>query len=296
MALAIGAWIGILGTHITGEALGWLRYAPGLSMSPFGGGRVSPSWVAWTMGAGGVIAALVLSMYGYIIHRWREREAQIKAANALIRRYVPAQLADRILSGEHREGDRHERRNLTVFFSDIQGFTETSDRLEAERLSDLLNEYLTEMSAIAAEHGGTIDKFVGDAIMIFFGAPEATDDRDHALRAVRMALAMQARMRDLNRAWYESGIQTPFRIRVGINTGTATVGNFGSTARMDYTAVGNHVNLAARLEARCAPGGILISHSTWGLVHDAIPCVGKGEIKVKGLHYPIKVYEVVMEG
>jgi adenylate cyclase len=175
-----------------------------------------------------------------------ETKEVLQRGNALIRRYVPSQLADRLLSREHAE-DGHERRTLTIFFSDVQDFTETADQLEAEDLSRLLNEYLSEMVAIVEEHGGTVDKFIGDALMVLFGAPMETTQKEDAVRAVRMALAMQARLRDLGHKWWNEGIQAPFRARMGINTGLASVGNFGSTARMDYTAIGNQVNLAARV-------------------------------------------------
>jgi adenylate cyclase len=107
------------------------------------------------------------------------------------------------------------------------------------------------MTAIAGRFGGTIDKFMGDAIMIFFGAPVATHDEDHALRAVRMAMAMQGRMKELQRRWEKHGIIEPFQVRMGINTGVASVGNFGAPGRMDYTAIGRQVNLAARLQVNC---------------------------------------------
>lgn len=289
---AVAAFVLGVGFQIVMEQLRLIPYAHFLAGSPFTSGTIDRLWMAWALGAGAFTTAVMIVLGFYVIQRWREREAQLEVANRLIRRYVPSQLADRILAGQHHESIGYERRNLTIFFSDIKGFTETADQLEAEKLSELLNEYLSEMSEIANKYGGTVDKFVGDAIMIFFGAPMATNDRDHALRAVCMAMEMQERMHELNRKWYKSGIQTPFQIRVGINTGMANVGDFGSRDRMDYTAIGNQVNLAARIEARCDPGKIMISHSTWGLVHDEIACIQKGEIEVKGIHYPIKVYEI----
>ncbi|MCP5056079.1 MAG: adenylate/guanylate cyclase domain-containing protein [bacterium] len=110
--------------------------------------------------------------------------------------------------------------------------------------------------------------------MIFFGAPEATSDRGHALRAVRMSLAMQRRMSELREKWYTDGIQTPFRIRIGINTGVASVGDFGSEGRTAYSAIGNQTNLTARIQDYCEPGKVLISHTTWALVKDQISCEG----------------------
>ena len=128
--------------------------------------------------------------------------------------------------------------------------------------------------------------------MVLFGAPGSAHVPEHAVRAVEMALAMQVRTADLARKWFDEGLEAPFRVRVGINTGPASVGSFGSAGRMDYTAIGNQVNLAARIQTQCPPGSVLISHSTWGLVKDHTDCTAMGEIAVKGIHYPVKVYEV----
>lgn len=185
------------------------------------------------------------------------------------------------------------RVKLTIFFSDIKGFTETTDRMEPEEMSELLNHYLTEMCTIALKHGGTIDKFIGDAIMVFFGAPVATDDKDHALRCVRMAWEMQERMKSLREEWECKGIEAPFSIRVGVNTGYATVGSFGSPERLDYTAIGGQVNLASRLETNSEPGKILISYSTNALIQDEFETESKDEIMVKGIPRPVKTFEVI---
>jgi adenylate cyclase len=212
-----------------------------------------------------------------------------------LKRYLPPQLVDSIVKGEKHVTFENERRKLTIFFSDIKGFTETTDSMEAEELSLLLNEYLTEMTKIAHQHGGTIDKFIGDAIMIFFGAPESTTEKDQALRCVKMAIEMQNKMTDLKQKWFNSGIEYPLEIRIGINTGTATVGNFGAEDRLSYTAIGGQVNLASRLEGLCNPGGILISHSTWANVEEKIPCKVRGKVKVKGINREILVYDVELK-
>ena len=116
-----------------------------------------------------------------------------------------------------------------------------------------------------------------------------TNDRDHAVRAVQMAVEMQNRMQTLRQKWLRDGFEQPFEIRIGINTGQASIGNFGSKGRMDYTAIGRQVNLAARLQAYCRPGKILISHSTWVLVQEHVSCTPQGEIQVKGFHGSSKV-------
>ena len=165
--------------------------------------------------------------------------------------------------------------------------------MESEDLTQLLNHYLTEMSKIALQYGATIDKYVGDAIMMFFGDPESRGVKEDALACVAMALAMQKRIGELAGAWRDAGIETPLRCRIGIHTGYCTVGNFGSEDRMDYTIVGGAVNLASRLEHEAPPGGVLISYETFAHVKDEIHCEPRGEIRVKGLAYPVATYGVI---
>jgi class 3 adenylate cyclase len=287
-----------IATTIASEA-GWMPYAPALSSSPFEHGTLHASWLRTL---GGATFVLMLAAYGilyFIIDRWHDREDQLAQmtdqlgrANELISRYVAQQVAEQIQRGNYEAIDRQYRRRLTLFFSDIKGFTDVADRVEPEELSEILNEYFAEMTAIAQRFGGTIDKFMGDAIMIFFGAPVATRDDENALRAVRMAMEMQAQMAELQGRWEKRGVVDPFEVRVGINTGVASVGNFGAPGRMDYTAIGRQVNLAARLQVSCKPGKILMSHATWVLVRDQIACEPQGEIQVKGIRDAVKVYEV----
>ena len=180
-----------------------------------------------------------------------------------------------------------------VFFSDIAGFTETADKLDSEDLTDLFNHYLTEMSEIALDHGATIDKYVGDAIVIFFGDPEIRGVKEDALACVRMAIAMRERMLQLQEIWLSAGIEKPLECRIGINTGYCTVGNFGSEAYMDYTIIGVAVNLASRLESAATPGQVLVSYETYAHVKDKICCEARGKIEVKGITYPVATYRVV---
>jgi class 3 adenylate cyclase len=218
---------------------------------------------------------------------------QMESAQEILSRYVAPQFARKIFEGGVEDVGQHQRRKLTLFFSDIADFTVAADRLEAEALAWLLNDYLDEMVTIALAHGGTVAQITGDGMFIFYGAPEATNDTDQALRCVGMAIAMQKRMRELSAKWSAKGIDEPLRIRCGINTGVVTVGGFGAKGRREYTAIGLQTNLAARLEAACEPGQILISHATWSLVGTQIPCTEKGAISVKGYSRPISTYQVV---
>ena len=164
-----------------------------------------------------------------------------------ISRYLSPQIYKSIFSGQKDVTIHTERKKLTIFFSDIKDFTATAERLQPEQTTQLLNEYFTEMSAIALRHGGTVDKFVGDAMLIFFGDPESKGEAEDAKACIRMALDMQHRLAELNIQWRNNGMQHPFGVRMGINTGFCNVGNFGSADRMDYTIIGAEANLAARL-------------------------------------------------
>jgi class 3 adenylate cyclase len=284
-SVGIASFFAVIAGTTFAERMGWIPYAPVFLEAPYGGGKIHGFWLTWGLNASTGLVTAVLIFVG--------TTARLRRATALIRRYVPAQLAEQILSGAHTGGAHPERRKLVIFFSDVVGFTQAADQMEAEDLSALLNEYLSEMAAIAEGFGATVNQFVGDGIMAFFGAPEATNDRDHALRAVRMSLAMQVRMGELGQKWFAEGVQTPFRIRIGLNTGVASVGDFGSAGRTTYSAIGNQTNVTARIQDHCEPGKVLISHTTWALVKDRVPCTERGEIEVKGLHYPVRIYEVV---
>jgi class 3 adenylate cyclase len=222
-----------------------------------------------------------------------QKHRELEALSSKLAKYLSPQVYASIFEGRQEVKLASQRKKLTVFFSDIAGFTETTDRMESEDVTQLLNQYLTEMSRVALEHGATIDKYVGDAIMIFFGDPETRGVKQDALACVRMAIAMQERMQELGTTWRDSGIETPISCRIGIHTGYCTVGNFGSEDRMDYTIVGGAVNLASRLEHEAPPGGILISYETYAQVKDEIRCEEMGRIQVRGIGHPVATYRVV---
>lgn len=224
--------------------------------------------------------------------RLREAHEALERGNRLISRYVPPQLVEQISQGHCREAIKPERKRLTIVFSDIEGFTTASDQVEAEDLASSLNEYLSEMTNIADRYGATVNQLLGDGMMIFFGAPTATNDRDHALRAVRMSAEMQNRLAEMHLEFASRGLGQGFKVRIGINTGFASVGDFGSEGRKMYSAIGVQTNLAARIQSHCPPGEVLLSHSTWSLIKDEIDCESRGDIRAKGIHQPIPVYQV----
>jgi len=186
-----------------------------------------------------------------------------------------------------------QRKRITVFFSDIQGFSGLAEELDDKVLTDLLNTYLEEMARIATRHKGTIDKFIGDALMVIFGDSESEGVKADCLRAVSMAIEMRRKMKELKSRWYDQGIKHDLQIRMGINTGFCTVGTFGTSAYRDYTVLGYNVNFASRLEAAANPGEILISQESYSLVKDTVICRDSGEIMFKGVSQTMKVYQVV---
>ena len=209
-----------------------------------------------------------------------------------ISRYLAPQIYKSIFSGERDVIIHTERKKLTIFFSDIKDFTATTERLQPEEITSLLNEYFTEMSAIALKHGGTVDKFIGDAILIFFGDPETRGTQEDARACLRMAMDMQRRLSELNAKWRAAGVEHPFRVRMGINTGFCNVGNFGSVDRMDYTIIGAEANLAARLQAVAEPGQIVISYETYALVREVVAARALASISMKGISREVVPYAI----
>ena len=222
-----------------------------------------------------------------------ERTAELVALSAKLAKYFSPQVYDSIFSGELDVTIQTQRKPLTVFFSDLQGFTELTERLEPEILTELLTQYLTEMSNIAIRWGGTIDKFIGDAILVFFGDPVSKGNREDAVACVSMALEMLEKLESLRHFWREKGVARPLKVRIGIHSGVCTVGNFGSEDRLDYTVIGNGVNLASRLESNSDSNKILISEDTFLLVKKHIICKEREAITVKGISHPVQTYEVV---
>jgi adenylate cyclase len=207
-------------------------------------------------------------------------------------RYLSREIYQSIFEGRQDAGIGCSRKKLTVFFSDIVGFVSKTEGMESEDLTFILNGYLNRMADVVSKYGGTLDKFIGDAVLVFFGDPETTGVPEDAVSCVRMALEMKNAISELNQAWLAKGIRHGFEVRMGITTGFSTVGNFGSDVRMDYTIIGNQVNLANRLQAAAQPGEILIGQETWLLIKDKFSCVAKEPIQVKGFDRQIQTYAV----
>ena len=247
-----------------------------------------------------LLAYIVVSLFSYCYEFLRENDHNemrtakktVEHMSEKLSRYLSPQIRDEIFSGKTDAKIDSSRKELTFFFSDIVDFTETTDHLESEALAELLNNYLDEMSQIALKYKATIDKFIGDAIVAFFGAPESLGVKKDAIQCVKMALEMRERMRVLREIWALKGISAPFHIRMGINTGYCTVGNFGCHDRMDYTVIGTQVNLAARLEKKAETDQILISHQTYMLIRDEICCIKVADMNFKGIGFAVPSYQV----
>lgn len=255
-----------------------------------------------------IVAVLATTLYvsvvGFYAHQQARTLMQVKtqiqnqreqsiALSHKLSKYLSPQVWQSIFTGERDVRLETQRKKLAIFFSDIKGFTELSEEMEPEALTELLNNYFNEMSELALRYGGTIDKFVGDSIMIFFGDPTSRGQKEDAFACVSMAIEMRKHMKILRQKWRSQGIKTPLEIRMGLSTGYTTVGNFGAENRMDYTIIGKEVNLASRLESLAEPGEILVSYEMFSLIKDRVMCRDKGEITVKGFAKPVPIYEVV---
>ena len=221
-----------------------------------------------------------------------EKSRQLEDLATKLAKYLSPQIYQSIFSEAPGQSKAHARKNLTVFFSDIVQFTDLSDTLEPERLAVVINSYLSEMASIALECGGTVDKFIGDAVLIFFGDPDSDGEIEDALKCLEMAIRMQLRVSELQKYWQKQGVSRGLHVRMGITTGYCTVGNFGSEQRLDYTVLGSPVNLAARLQAMAEPDTILIDEATHSLVGEQVDCQKADQIMPKGFTRTVQVYQV----
>ncbi|UCG38637.1 MAG: adenylate/guanylate cyclase domain-containing protein, partial [bacterium] len=266
-ALAALALMAVLG------AASWLLFVSiGLWVS------ISPSVIA-------VVLVYGAQGGGAFLHE-RRRKRQIRRA---FKFYVSPQVVEEVIAHPEKLVLGGVRRDLTIMFTDLAGFTALSERLSPERVAEILNRYLTAMSGIVMRNGGTVDKFIGDAVMACWGAP--LEDPYQAWQACQAALEMQEEMVRLREGMNASG-GPPISMRIGIHSGPAVVGNMGSTERFDYTAIGDNVNLASRLEGVNKLYGtqVILSSSTVGHLDDGMPLRYVDRIRVTGRTEPIDIF------
>ena len=217
---------------------------------------------------------------------------KLRSLSSQLSKYVSSEVTQSIMDGKTEAVIKSSRKMLSVFFSDIVGFSKKTELLEPEDMTLLLNKYFDGMESIIRKYNGTLDKYMGDAIMVFFGDPTTKGAKEDALSCVRMAMEMQTQIHDLSGEWDEHGMDIALQIRVGIFTGYCTVGNFGSEEHMDYTIIGNPVNAASRVESAAAPGEVLVSHKTWSFINEYVEGAEMNAIVVKGFQDPLRVYRV----
>ena len=238
--------------------------------------------------------ALLLTFIAITVYRFFTEERQRQYTRRAFQQYVSPEVVEQIMRNPQVLQFGGELRNLTVLFSDIRDFTTFTEKNDPQLVVQMLREYLTEMTRIVIEEGGTLDKYIGDAVMAEFGAPIAYPD--HALRGCRAALRMAAEVERLTAKWTAEG-REPFRIGLGVNTGNMVVGNLGSEQLFDYTVIGDEVNLGARLESLNkdyqTDKHIIISEGTYEAAGTAIEVRQLGEVKVKGKTRPVVVYELL---
>lgn len=237
------------------------------------------------------IIIIVVAVFGVLAYRFINEEREKEALRHSLESYLPPTLVKRMMVRPETMFEV-QKRELTILFSDIKSFTTYSAPMAPDQIQQFLSEYFSAMVDIVFRYEGTVDKYIGDGLMVFFGAPEPQPD--HAIRCVKAAIDMQKKCRELKEQWIARGL-FPLRIRIGINTGEVVAGNFGTPKKLSYTVLGSDVNLANRLESNAPVEGIMISRRTYELVKDVIPTVPHEPILVKGLDTPVEVYTVPVE-
>lgn len=265
-------------------------------------------WPAWRGGAAGEMGALALVVLfalaaALLSHRQKvqleqareeiaQRADQHAALAERLARYLPPAVHRVAFEQESGTVSGSHRRWLTVCFADLAGFTALTDVAESEEVVAMLDDFYTAMAEAALARGGTLDKFIGDAVMVFFGEPGSQGRDKDAQACIAMAADMQARFARLRQRWLGGGISRDLGLRIGVHSGWCTVGSFGKAARMEYTVIGATVNAASRLESAAVPGQILLSRNTWLLLgREVHQCRRLGPITAKGFAAPIDVFE-----
>jgi adenylate cyclase len=242
----------------------------------------------WFFGPALGLAGSWAAAFGMRLLDSREQRLLLESA---LNRYFSPSLTSRVLA-EKKVDLMPVVKELTILFVDISGFTSWSSDKSPELVHVFLTDYLESMSSILFKHGGTIDKFMGDGILAFFGDP--LDQTDHAERALRAAIDMQSRAREIREVWLDTA-GMDFKIRIGVNTGPAIVGNLGSLTRIEYTVIGAAVNLGQRMESNAPPGGVLVSESTWAKTRNAFRFGEVLSVKAKGYEAPVTAYVLQLE-
>jgi adenylate cyclase len=234
---------------------------------------------------------IIVAVFGVLVFRFINEEREKEATRRSFESYLPSSVVKRQLA--HPESIFEvQKKELTIMFTDIKSFTTYSSTMTPDQIQEFLAEYFDAMVQIVFKYEGTVDKYIGDGLMVFFGAPEPQPD--HAIRAVNAAIEMQKKCRELKEKWVKKGL-FPLKIRIGINTGEVVVGNMGTPKKLAYTVLGSDVNLANRLESNAPVEGIMISRRTFDLLQGHVQTLPHDPVLVKGLSTPIEVYTVPVD-
>jgi adenylate cyclase len=250
-------------------------------------------WWSYDIPTSAPLLLFAVSATTFLVSRAISMESRADRVAGALQRYLSPQMLKSIVDLDHEIDLSTRRKELTILFVDIKGFTTMSETVEVEYLEGFLNDFLEAMTSAIFDCHGTVDKFLGDGLLAFFGDPIELEN--HALAAICAAEQMHKEMKRLNEKWSATGIPEfadGMQIRIGINTGMVVVGNVGSPRRMEYTVIGSAVNVASRLEQAAPPGKVLVSARTYSLARDYLTCKAPETIRVKGVERPITVCEI----
>ncbi|MDP3980261.1 MAG: adenylate/guanylate cyclase domain-containing protein [Chlamydiota bacterium] len=284
----LGVLLGVLAAGIASLAIFFLYAAVSYMVFYY-----SSVWLPLVVPSVTIITAyLFSSSYHFVVH-----ERQRRTVKKAFQRFVSPSVLKNILDDPEALRLGGDQRNVTILFSDIRSFSSYCEKRSPEEIVLILNEYFDAMTNIVLEEGGTLDKYMGDGLMAIFGAPRGEAPENHAKKALRTALRMQQQMKSLQQKWVMEG-KEPFTIGIGMHTGRVLVGNIGSRALMHYTAIGDEVNLASRVEGQTREfkKDILITHATYLLVKNFFDCEVLGEVTVKGRETPVTLYALKLDG
>jgi class 3 adenylate cyclase len=272
---------------------GVLPYGPMFASSPFGSGRISPLYYVGTILLVMTIFLLMLVLVAYIFKRWRDRERKVAEMTDLLKkmfgRYLSTEVMNTMIENPLALEMGGERRSVTIMMTDLRGFTALSERLEPERVVQLLNGYFEVMVEEVLKYNGTINEFIGDALLVVFGAPQEMPDR--AEMAIACAIAMQNAMGRVNAENRQNGLPE-LEMGIGLNETEVVVGNIGSSKRSKYAVVGSGVNMTSRIESYTVGGQILISESVRRQAEGLLRVDAQREVLPKGAETPLKIYEI----
>ncbi len=293
VSFALASWAIVIGYNIAGEQIGLFPYAVALTDPPFANGRIDPLWVVFSLGSGGIVVVWTLLLCGYVVHRWRKREAQVTELSEFLKktfgRYISKEVMKTLIEKPDAVRLGGEKRRVTMMMTDLRGFTPLSERMDPQQVMALLNRYFNVMMEICKKYHGTINDIFGDALLVTFGAPQETEG--HARAAVACAIEMQNAMESVNEENFRQDLPE-LEMGIGLNTAEVVVGNIGSEDRAKFGVVGSGVNMASRIESYTVGGQILISESVYKEAVDILRIDAQREVLPKGAETPLRIYQV----